>query len=459
MSIAISAERIEPVLAWIAEHKDTAIADLQRFCRQPSISAQGLGMREMASVVAESLRGMEAETSLVPTQGFPVVVGRLTGESTRRLAIYDHYDVQPSEPLEAWSVPPFEAVIKDGRLYARGVADNKGNLVARLWAVKAWRAVHGTLPCGVTFLVEGEEEIGSPSLGDFAHAHQELLQADACLWEAGTRNEQGSITITAGLKGILSVELRIQTVAYDLHSSNAPLAPNAAWRLVEVLGSLHESSGKVRIPGFYDAVRPPTENERNLMARFPTDAEFLRQSWKVDHLLGGDTDPVTLTERLLYSPTCNICGIWGGYQGPGGKTVLPAKAGAKLDFRLVPDQDPETILALLRHHLDEQGFADVEVISLEASSRPAQSSMETPLVDTLARSAHYVYGIEPRILPRRPGSGPMEELCLRYGLPVVNGAGVGYDGSRVHGPDEHIRLDDFLLNIKLIAVLLAEFAA
>ena len=459
MSLATLPERLKPVLTWIEEHSDAAIADLQRFCRQPSISAQGQGMREMAQLVAESLRELGAETSLEPTGGFPVVVGRFAGESARRLAIYDHYDAQPPEPLEAWSTPPFGAAIRDGRLYARGVADNKGNLVARLWAVRAWREVHGALPCGVTFLVEGEEEIGSPGLGEFARTHQDVLQADACLWEAGARNEQGSITLTAGLKGILSVELRVQSVAYDLHSSNAPLAPNAAWRLVEALGSLHEPSGRVRIPGFYDAVRPPTEAERLLMARSPIDTQVLRQSWKVDHLLGPDQDPVALTERLLYSPTCNICGLWSGYQGPGGKTVLPAKAGAKLDFRLVPDQDPETILALLQRHLAEQGFADVEVILLEAPSRPAQSSIETPLLETLVRSARYVYGIDPQVLPRRPGSGPMEELCLRYGLPVVNGAGVGYDGSRVHGPDEHIRLDDFLLNIKLIAVLLAEFAS
>jgi len=380
-------------------------------------------MQEMAELAAESLRELDAETSLVLTQGFPMVVGRLTGERARRLAIYDHYDVQPPEPLEAWSVPPFDAAIRDGRLYARGVADNKGNLVARLWAVRAWREVHGRLPCGVTFLVEGEEEIGSPSLGEFARAHQDLLQADACLWEAGVRNERGAITITAGLKGLLSVELRVQSVAYDLHSSNAPLAPNAAWRLVEALGSLHEPSGRVRIPGFYDAVCPPTEPERRLMARFPVDTPFLRQSWKIAHLLSPSEDPAVLTEHLLYSPTCNICGMWSGYQGPGGKTVLPATAGAKLDFRLVPDQEPETILTLLQHHLAEQGFADVEVRNLEASSRPAQSSLESPLVDALVRSARYVYGVEPYILPRRPGSGPMEELCQRYGLPVVNGAG------------------------------------
>jgi acetylornithine deacetylase/succinyl-diaminopimelate desuccinylase-like protein len=187
MAIAIPAERLEPVLTWIEAQREAAIAGLQRFCRQPSISAQGQGMREMAQLVAESLRELGAETELLPTQGFPVVVGRLAGESTRRLAIYDHYDVQPPEPLEAWIMPPFEARIRDGRLYARGVADNKGNLVARLWAVRAWREVYGALPCGVTFLVEGEEEIGSPSLSEFARAHQDLLQADACLWEAGAQ--------------------------------------------------------------------------------------------------------------------------------------------------------------------------------------------------------------------------------------------------------------------------------
>jgi len=459
MSLSTPAERLDPLLTWIDSHREAAIASLQRFCRQPSISAQNRGMQDMAELVADSLRDLGAETSLVPTQGFPVVVGRLAGECTTRLAIYDHYDVQPPDPLEAWSVPPFEAALRDGRLYARGVADNKGNLVARLWAVRAWREVHGTLPCGVTFLVEGEEEIGSPSLGAFARTHQDLLQADGCLWEAGARNAQGTITITAGLKGILYVELRVQTLAYDLHSSYAPLAPSAAWRLVEALGSLHEPSGSVRIPGFYDAVRSPTEAERRLMARYPIETPVLRQNWHSDQLLGPGDDPAVLTEHLLYAPTCNICGLWSGYQGPGGKTVLPATAGAKLDFRLVPDQDPQTILTQLERYLSEQGFGDVEVHTLEAPSRPAQSSLETPLVAALVRAAHFVYGIEPHVLPRRPGSGPMEELCQRYGLPVVNGAGVGYDGSRVHGPDEHIRLEDFVLNIKLIAVLLAEFAA
>jgi acetylornithine deacetylase/succinyl-diaminopimelate desuccinylase-like protein len=416
-------------------------------------------MEEMAALVEDALRGLGAETQIIPTRGFPVVVGRLDGASSRRLAIYNHYDVQPPEPLDAWSVPPFEAAIREGRLYARGVADNKGNVVARLWAVRAWRAVHGALPCALTFLIEGEEEIGSPHLGAFAAAHQDLVRAEGCLWEAGYRDERGALDVYAGLKGMLYVELRARGVEYDLHSSNAPLAPSAAWRLVEALGTLRDPSCHVRIPGFYDAVRAPTERERELMGRFPVDPTALRERWGAAHLLGASDEPAALTERLLFEPTCNICGLWSGYSGLGTKTILPATAGVKLDFRLVVDQNPPTLLALLRRHLAEQGFGDVEVVELEGTEWPAQSPLETPLVAALLQSARQVYGVEPRLLPRMAATGPMEALCQRHGVPAVGGAGVGYWGSRTHAPDEHIQLEDFMLGIKHVAVLLAAFAA
>ena len=460
MSLSSPLTSLEPVLAWITAHQQDAIADLQQFCRQPSISAQSQGMHEMAELVAKNLNALGATTTGVPTEGFPVIVGQLSGAISTRLAFYDHYDVQPPEPLAAWSVPPFDATIRDSKLYARGVADNKGNLVARLWAVRAWQAVHNTLPCNVTFLFEGEEEIGSPHLPSFAAAHQDLLKADGCVWESGNRDHRGAITLSAGLKGVLSVELRARTVAYDLHSSNAPLAPNAAWRLVEALNTLHNASGRVLIPGFYDAVQAPTPIEREMMQRFPINPQTLLQSWHSDHFINAAsaTDPIAATEHLLYSPTCNICGMWSGYTGTGGKTVLPATASAKLDFRLVPDQRPDTVQALLRQHLDQQGCADIEVVRLEQPSQPAQSSLDTPLVAAMARAATSTYHIEPNILPRKAGSGPMYELCLRYGIPVVNGAGAGNDDSHVHGPDENITLADFVLNMKLIATMLAEFA-
>jgi acetylornithine deacetylase/succinyl-diaminopimelate desuccinylase-like protein len=448
--------QLDPVLSWIDSHREEALADLQRFCRQPSIAAQDLGMEEMATIVTDSLQALGAETRKIATAGYPIIVGHLPGHNQRRLLIYNHYDVQPPEPLEAWSSPPFAAVVRDGCLYARGVADNKGTLVSRLWAVRAWQAVHGVLPFNLTFLVEGEEEVGSTHLGAFAADHQEIVKADACLWENGHRAADGALSLNAGAKGILYVELRTRGTAYDLHSSNAPIAPNAAWRLVEALSTLRAPSGRVLIEHFYDDVLPPNESERALLARFPVD---VAERWKSWNVAGSPGDPVAMTERLLFDPTCTICGIWSGYSGPGSKTVLPATAGVKIDFRLVPDQDPSKILTLLRQHLHERGFDDVEVIELEDSERPSQSPTDTPLMEALIRSARLVYGQEPRVLPRTPGTGPMEQLCQRYGVRVASGAGVGYENSRIHSPNENIRLEDFFLGIKHIAALLAEFSS
>lgn len=448
---------IATVTNWIDGHREEAIADLQRFCRQPSVAAQDWGMAEMAALVTASLQELGAQTTLMPTAGYPVLVGRLIGNGSRRLMVYNHYDVQPPDPSDEWSVPPFDATIQDGRLIARGVADNKGNVVARIWAVKAWLAVHGSLPCGVTFVIEGEEEVGSPHLGEFAAQNRSLLDADACLWEAGYRDENGALGLYAGLKGMLYVELRAKGVAYDLHSSSANLAPSAAWRLVEALSALRDGDGRVLIPDFYADVRPPTTHETELMRDGVIDVAGLKARWGVKMLLGSSQDPLALTERSLFEPTCNIAGIWGGYTGPGTKTVLPAAATAKIDFRLVPDQDPERIFASIQSYLAERGFHDIEVVALEGTEWPAQSPVETPLMEALISAARQVYGIEPRVLPRMAATGPMEQLCQRYGLPAAGGAGVGYAGSRTHAPDENIRLDDFVLGIKHVAALMAHF--
>jgi acetylornithine deacetylase/succinyl-diaminopimelate desuccinylase-like protein len=449
---------VQKVLEWVDAHRDEALADLVRYCVQPSVAAQGWGMSEMAAIVEGSLRDLGAETRLLRTQGYPAILGRLDGEAPARLLIYNHYDVQPPEPLEEWDSPPFEPQVRNGHFYARGVADNKGNVVARIWAVRAWLAVHGSLPCGVTFLIEGEEEIGSPHLGDVPVEYPDAVRADACLWEAGYREDNGALALYAGLKGMLYVELHARGVAYDLHSANANLAPSAAWRLVGALQSLRDAAGHVLIPGFYDDIRPPTERERDLMSSAPVDASGLRERWGVARLLGPDDDPAALTERSLFEPTCNIAGLWSGYSGPGTKTVLPAQAAAKIDFRLVPDQDPEKILASLRAHLDATGFGDVEVVELPGTSRPAQSAVDTPLMVAMEESARLVYGVEPRVQSRMAATGPMEKLCQRHGMPAVGGAGVGHGGSRTHAPNENIRVEDFVLGIKHVAVLLEHFA-
>jgi acetylornithine deacetylase/succinyl-diaminopimelate desuccinylase-like protein len=451
---------MDEILATIDANLERTIARLQAFCRQPSIAAQGEGMEEMAALVCDTLTAAGAEVEMIPTGGYPVVVARLRGTpgpqmaTGKTLMLYNHYDVQPPEPLDQWDSPPFAAEIRDGHLYARGVADNKGNLVARVAAVEAWRAARGELPLDVLFVVEGEEEIGSPNLGSFARENRDRLQADGCIWESGYRDTLGRLEILLGVKGILAVDLSVRCANRDLHSAQAAVLEGAAWRLIWALESLKGRDERVRIAGFYDGVRPPDEQDRAMLAAWDYDeAGFLSDIGGGQFLLGLSGEP--LKEKLLFQPTCNICGFHSGYGGPGVKTVLPAMARAKLGFRLVPDQDPYDILAKLRAHLDRLGFADVE-IEAEGPEFPARTDPGDPLVGAVVRAARQVYEAEPVVLPLMAATGPMYELCQRWGLPAA-GAGIGWAGSRVHAPNENVRLDDLRQGIKHIACIMDEF--
>jgi acetylornithine deacetylase/succinyl-diaminopimelate desuccinylase-like protein len=445
---------MDDILAYIDDHLSDTVGRLQAFCRQPSIAAQGVGMAEMAELVRSTFQQAGLQAELLPTGGYPAVLGRLAGTGTRTLMFYNHYDVQPPEPLDLWESPPFAAEIRDGHLYARGVADNKGNLVARLAAVQAWRAVRGELPLDVLFVVEGEEEIGSPNLGHFAEANREQLQADGCIWESGYKDTHDRLEILLGVKGILAVELRVRKVDRDLHSASAAIVESAAWRLIWALSSLKGPDERIRIPGFYDDVRPPDERDRAMLAAWDYDeAGYLREIGAERLILDLTGEP--LKEKLLFEPTCNVCGFHTGYGGPGVKTVLPAGAMAKLDFRLVPDQDPYDLLKKLRAHLDAAGFDDVE-IHAEGPEFPARTDPDDPLVTAVVRAARRAYGGEPVVKPLMAATGPMYELCQRWNLPAV-GAGIGWAGSRGHSPNENVRLEDLAQGIKHIALIIEEF--
>lgn len=446
---------MDDVLAYIDDHLEETIKRLQAFCRQPSISAQGVGMAEMAELVRCTLEEAGAQATLMPTAGYPVVVGRFEGASPKTLMFYNHYDVQPPEPLELWDSPPFDAEIRDGHLYARGVADNKGNLVARLAAVEAWRAVRGELPLNILFVVEGEEEIGSPNLGSFAQDQIEEIRADGCIWEAGYRDTQGRLEIALGAKGILAVDLSVQSAGRDLHSASAAIVESAAWRLIWALASLKGPDEEIRIPGFYDDVRRPDRRDRAMLAAWDyNEVAELADYGAERFVLGLTGEP--LKERFLFQPTCNVCGFHSGYGGPGVKTVLPAEAKAKLDFRLVPDQDPYDILEKLRAHLDAQGFDDVE-IEVEGPEPPARTDPDDPLVAAVVMAARQVYDVAPVVKPMMAGTGPMYELCQRWGIPAV-GAGVGWSGSQNHAPNENVRLDDLRQGIHHIAWIMHQFS-
>jgi acetylornithine deacetylase/succinyl-diaminopimelate desuccinylase-like protein len=446
---------VEKVLQYIDEHADEFIARVQSLCRQPSIAAQRIGMDETAAMVREMLYGMGADARLVPTSGYPVVFGQIVGpRGSKTLGFYNHYDVQPPEPLELWDSDPFAAEIRDGRIYARGVADNKANLVARVCAVEAYQRVKGTLPLTVKFIIEGEEEIGSVNLKEFAHDNKELVACDGLIWESGYKNRSEQLATSLGVKGILYIELLVRGANTDAHSAAAAVIPSPVWRLVWALNRLKGPDERVLIPGFYDDVRPPTPAEVELLERMPVDEENWKTSIGIDDFVLGLTG-MSLKEKYLFQPTCNICGFDAGYTGEGLKTVLPNATMCKIDFRLVPDQDPYEILDSLRRYLDGQGFDDIE-IKLWDADWAHRTEPNDPLVKAVVAAAERVYDKPPVVVPTSAGSGPRYTLCGELGIPSA-GAGTGYYDSKNHAPNENIRLTDFIEGVKHIAVLLEEF--
>jgi acetylornithine deacetylase/succinyl-diaminopimelate desuccinylase-like protein len=460
LSLAEEREQLAPAFEYVDRHADRFVERLQRLARLPSVSAEGRSLPETAGLVQELADAVGAETEPIPLDGGPPIVhGRLAGAGPRTLQLYNHYDVQPADPPELWHSDPFAAEVRAGRIWGRGVSDNKGNLVARLCALEAYRQALGDLPLTVTLLFEGEEEVGSPHLQQLTGSArgQQLLRVDGCIWEAGYKDPAGRPTISLGCKGDVYVELRARSASMDLHSSWAAVVPNAAWRLTWALATLKDPlTHECRIPGFYDRVLPPNARSLELADREPLRVEEYRQLFGIADFMRG-WDGGEARRHLLFDPTCTISGLTSGYQGPGSKTVLPADATAKVDFRLVPDQDPAEIIRLLRRHLDDQGFADVEIVEIEGEGeRAARTDPDAPIVHAVVETARALYGTEPLLLPTMPGTGPQYVLCGQFGVPAV-GTGVGNAQSNNHAPNENIVIADFVEGIKHMAWLFHHF--
>jgi acetylornithine deacetylase/succinyl-diaminopimelate desuccinylase-like protein len=448
---------LEAFYAYVDENADRFIEELKKLCSQPSVAAQGVGTAEAARMVLDMLRGIGADARLIEVTGAPPVVYGETGQGNKTLIIYDHYDVQPPEPLDEWKSQPFSPEIRDGFLYCRGVADNKGDLVSRLQAIESYQATSGSLPLKIKFVFEGEEEIGSPHLTQFVDENRELLVgADGCLWEGGRVDTSGRPEVYLGLKGILYVELRAKGASRDIHSSWAPLVPNPAWRLVWALSTLKDPNDRLTLDGLMEHVAEPPAQESELLKKIPFNDEELGQDLGLPELLGG-VKGTEAVRQLLYSPTCTICGMLAGYTGEGAKTVLPHEARVKLDFRLVPNLEPDLVLHLLRGHLDRRGFEDVEIATV-SGEQPARSSFDTPVALAAAKAASTVYGQEPVVYPSMAGSGPMYALSTELGIPAVSGVGVGHAQSRIHAPNENIKLEDYFRSIKFTGEFIRIFA-
>jgi acetylornithine deacetylase/succinyl-diaminopimelate desuccinylase-like protein len=441
---------------YLEDHLESSLAELSRLVAQPSVAAQNLGMEACADLVAAMLKARGFTTEIMPTGGPPVVVAERGGASDRTLLIYNHYDVQPPEPLELWTSPPFQPARRDGKLFGRGVSDDKGHIVARLHAIDALLASDGELPCRVKFVIEGEEEVSSVHLPEFVKRHAKRLAADGCLWEFGAVDHRDVPLQYAGLRGICYVELSAQTASMDAHSGiGGSIFPNAAWRLTWALASLKGPEERVRIAGFYDSVRPPSARDRELMAALPEVAGEYRARYGVKEFLRGLQGGLELRIAEVFEPTCTICGLTSGYQGPGSKTVLPARASAKVDFRLVPDQMPDQVVKQLRAHLDHHGFRDVQA-KLVGGEPPGRTDPDDPFIRLVAETAAPVYGMPMQVVPMIGGSGPNHAFLHELKVPVAT-AGMGHPDTRAHAPDENIRVDLYLKHAKHVARLLGSF--
>lgn len=442
---------MKEVLAHVDDNRERYVERLVRLAAQPSISTQDIGMQATAEMVADLLKAIGASTEIIATPRHPVVFGEIDADADRTLTFYNHYDVQPPDPLELWDSPPFEPTVRNGRLHARGVADNKGNLVARICAVDSILATVGKLPVNVKFVFEGEEEIGSPSLTGFADLHRDRLSTDGYIWESSYKDTRGRATLFAGHKAMLYVELKAIGANTDLHSHNAPLVVNPVWRMIWFLSRLKDDQERVLIPHFYDDIPELSEAEWRILEEWDYDEEGQKRDWGVSGFLR-DAKGVEVPRQYSYDPTCNVSGIHAGYGGPGMKMVVPNEVTTKIDFRLHPAQDPHKVFEQFIAHRDQLGFHDIEIRMLAAQwggwTRPSH-----PMVGVIRAAAEELWEQKSVVIPVIGGTSPEYVLAGRYGLPAI-GIGVGDPLSRQHAPNESIDLDDYILGIKHAALVL-----
>ncbi len=437
--------------AHIDQNLDAHLGHLQRWLRQRSISAQNDGIREMAEMLRSDLEGMGfQEAELVPTSGHPGVWGYYDAGADKTLVVYLMYDVQPVNP-EDWESPPFAAELVDHRLgrvlMARAATNQKGPQRAFFNALESILAAEGTLPVNLMIAAEGEEEIGSPHYPEVIARYQERLRAaDGVLFPFNSQDARGDVSMFLGVKGIVYFELEARGNANggptraEIHGSLKAMVDSPVLKLIQAIASMTSADGNtIRIPGYYDPIRPPTHEEETLINAMLEDwqgqEELMKEAFGVERFAGGLSGRELLM-RYLYATTLNVDGLWAGYTGEGTKTILPHVATAKMDSRLAPDQTPEEALAMIRKHLDDNGFGDLEIRQLSGYP-PAQTSVEAPLVQAAIR-VYNKYGRTPDVSPRIGGSAPYY-VFTDLGLPLVAG-GLGH-GSGAHAPNEYMVIE------------------
>ncbi len=448
---------------FVEQNQQRLLDELKDFLRIPSISTlpeHKLDVDRAAHFVADSLKQAGIENvEIIPTAGNALVYGDwLHAPGKPTVLCYGHYDVQPPDPLELWKSPPFEPAVRDGNIYARGSADDKGQMYMHIKAVEALRAVNGTLPINLKFLIEGEEEVGGASITKYVATNPAKLKADAALVSDTALYAEGLPTLCIGLRGLVYMEIEATGPARDLHSGlYGGAAPNPVFALIELLAKCKDSNGVIRIPGIYDDVATPAPAEKESWTRLPFhEVDFLKNEVGAASLTGESA--YSVLERIWARPTLEVHGIAGGFTGSGAKTVIPSKATAKVSFRLVPNQNPDKILASFRDFLQNNAPAGVRIdLRLLSASPAVMVDPNHPAIQVAARAFSDMLG-KPTVFTRSGGSIPVVgDFAKHLGIPsILMGFGLPDDG--LHSPNEKYRLENYYKGIMTIAHFFEEFS-
>ncbi len=444
---------------YLQQHATRFEDELCELLRLPSVSADSrhkADVRAAGDWVAGQFRNLDFETEIFETAGHPIVFAqsaKVPGAPTA--LVYGHYDVQPPDPLNEWISPPFEPTRRDGNLYARGATDDKGQMFTHIKSAEAWVKTSGGLPLNVKYLIEGEEEIGSEHLEPFIAEHQDLLACDCVVISDTSQFGPGQPAITYGLKGIAYYELRLFGPKQDLHSGTfGGAVTNPANTLARMLANLVDRDGRIQVPGFYDDVIPLTDEERKAFAELPFSDDAFKKQLEVDGLTG--EAGYTTLERRWGRPTCDVNGLWSGYQGEGAKTVLPAKAGAKFSFRLVPDQNPKQLTKNLKAFLESMLPPGIRMELIDFHGAPGVVvNRNSPYVQAAARAIEQGFGKEP-VFIREGGSIPVVLTFHQQLRADTLLLGWGLNDDNPHSPNEKFHLADFHRGIKASAYLWKE---
>ena len=446
---------------YLTEHDRRIHDELFDLLRIPSVSARSehaADVRRTAEWLRDSLAKVGLEASIHPTSGHPIVLGEWRGApGAPTILVYGHYDVQPAEPLELWESPPFEPTVRDGRIYARGSVDDKGQLFLHVKALEAHLAVRGKLPVNVILLAEGEEEVGSENLEQFIAANAKHLAADAVVISDTSMFGPGQPSILSSLRGIAYFQINVTGPTVDLHSgSYGGAVVNPATALARIIATFHDENHQIAIPGFYDAVRDWGDDARAAIRRLPFDEpEFQHETGAP--ALDGEKGYSTL-ERIWTRPTCEVNGLLSGYTGEGAKTVLPSKAMAKVSCRLVPDQQPETIGKLMEAHVRRVAPKGVTVaVEHLHGGRPWRAELDGPVFEAARRALTAAFGREPVIVGEGGSIPVVGDFQRILGTPVLL-MGFGLPGENAHAPNEWISDENFVKGAKAVAAFWDELA-